>query len=178
MAFVTSFLPRTRTAPRAATSARRRAPPRASASASFDDFYPARPSIAVDSPPPDEDLYAEYYDPATLHFAPEISVSFEKGAISVASAEVKLLAPGDLPAATPASAAYAGGPDPALWEAYYPKSRVNYAPHIAIVPGESVSVSNMVVAADVERAQQSVRTDAPFESGWSAGWRPASRWSS
>lgn len=176
MAFVAAFLPRAAPAPRAAATSPRRAPPRASAS--FDAFYPARPSIAVDSAAPDPALYSEHYDLESLHMAPEISISLEKGAISVASAEVSLLAPHDLPASKPAAAAYAGGPDPALWEAYYPKSRVNYAPHIAIVPGESVCVSNLVVAADVERAQQSVRTDAAFESGWSSGWRPASRWSS
>lgn len=138
----------------------------------YEDFYSSRASTGPDSAAPSPSLYAEFYPTETLNYAPEINVSREGDFVSVASTAVAL--PDTKPAVD--SAAYAGGPDPALWEAYYPRSRVNMAPHIAMVPGESVALSQLVVAADVESVQRNAKADAPFESGWKAGWRPASRW--
>jgi hypothetical protein len=138
----------------------------------YEDFYSSRARTAPDSAAPKPSLYTEYYPTETQHFAPHISNSRKGGFISVASAPVTLR---NMPLPVD-SAAYAGGPDPSLWQAYFPRSRLNMAPHVSIVPGESDALSQLVVKADAESAQRNLTSAAPFESGWKARWRPASRW--
>lgn len=171
MAFITSFAPLPSHTVRSSKSNIRPAPSPATSSVrmgAYEDSYSAFQPLET-STAPDPSTYAPHYPSETVHCAPSISINRKAGFISVASLPVPLSYTRPV-----ISAAYAGGPDPALWETYYPKSRVNTAPHIAFVGSESVAVSQLVVDADVESVQ---RTNAQtFESGWSAGWRPASRW--
>lgn len=177
-AFVSSFAPSRAAVTNRPSSCPRRAPAAPAPSAptprmgAYEDFYSSRKSQGPDSAAPAPSLYEAHYPADGLYCAPAININAAAGSVSVASTPVAL------PDVTPPvdSAAYAGGADPALWERYYPRARVNMAPHIAIVPGESVALSQKVVYPDVESVQRNAKQDAAFESGWSAGWRPASRW--